>query len=1456
MGDGEEIPIRITNVELAKIVKEQMAESRAIREENRAMKRELDKLKGQVRRGGQEESEGEEEEQDPASQANIPEDQRAMLAALERVGVKDRNDIPLFYGKLEPEECMDWIEALENYFECEVVLPSQRVKLAKSKLKGPALSWWNFLQNERLEEGKEVISTWTRMKAELKKQFVPDDYEVTLHKKLQNLKQKDLDVSTYTQEFHNLTLKAKMFETEKQKLARYINGLKYSIQDELTLVSVESVHKCFQLALKIEEKQKRRGEQSKGRGTSFRGRGRFHGRGTFSKFQGESSNQRADNDAGGRGTFRGRGSNNGRGRSRGRGPNVFTGRCFSCNQVGHQSFRCPQKNDSSNQGDRRVQLIQEEDCQSHSSYHTALSKHADPVQGETLMFNRSLLVPLNKEPAQRKSLFRTTCKAKGKVCKVIVDSGSTENLVSLEMVTKLNLKRLPHPTPYKVSWLNKEQQTIVNEQCLVEFEIGRPWQYDTNAQHDGKTNVFNITKDGENFIMTPLPDVVNNSILQSSVMVVKEKEFLEGLKEENSPCFAVVIRPKETNCEGRELNLETKESTCPKVVCDLLNKYDGIIADSAHELLPPKRSISHCIDLIPGATLPNKAAYKLTPEQNAEVARQIQGLLEKGYIRKSISPCAVPAVLAPKKEGTWRLCTDSRAINKITIRYRFPMPRIEDLMDCLGGAKYFSKIDLKSGYHQIRIQEGDEWKTAFKTNEGLFEWIVMPFGLSNAPSTFMCLMNEVLKPFLHQFVVVYLDDILIFSGSKEEHLQHLDQVLRKLHEEGLRINLEKCSFLQEELVFLGFVISTGSLKMDPSKVEAILNWPAPTTATEVKSFHGLCSFYRKFIRNFSGICAPLMDTIKGGRKCVFQWTKEANESFELLKRKISEQPVLVLPDFYKVFVVECDASNKAIGGVLSQDGRPVAFFSEKLNEAKQKYSTYDHELYAMVQSLRKWRHYLLPKEFIVFTDNHALSFLNRQEKLNHRHVKWMEFLQAYTFSIKHKKGVTNKVADALSRRTLAIQSMQLESAGLEAMASMYATDEDFKEIYQVCLDMTARYHTDFSDYLIQNGLLFKGHSSNASLYTPLPIPSKPWDSVSMDFVLGLPKTKSGYDSIFVVVDRFSKMAHFIPCKTTHDASHVAGLFFKEVVRLHGLPLSIISDRDPKFLGHFWRTLWKKLGTNVCLSSAYHPQSDGQTKVINRSLGNLLRCLTQEHGASWDSILTQAEFSYNDSVNRSTGKTPFQIVYGVHPRGILELRDVTCLEKPSALADDFVNIMKDIQDQVKDKLQHSNFKYKTHADKRRKDVTFNVGDLVMVHLRKERLPKGHHTKLVAKKIGPFKILKKCGSNAYHVDLPADIHLSPIFNVADLYAYKGAVPLDLNAGVTDSIVDAQLPALPRVPPLEIDHILDTRVARKTRRHTYYEHLVQWKSRPVEDASWLSTDAIEKLGFSVPAVPTQGT
>jgi hypothetical protein len=394
--------------------------------------------------------------------------------------------------------------------------------------------------------------------------------------------------------------------------------------------------------------------------------------------------------------------------------------------------------------------------------------------------------------------------------------------------------------------------------------------------------------------------------------------------------------------------------------------------------------------------------------------------LDKGLVRESLSPCVVPTVLSPKKDGGWRMCTDSRVINKITIRYRFPLPRMDDLMDCLSGANYFSKIDLNSRYHQICMREGDEWKTAFNTNKGLYEWLVMPFGLTNAPSTFMRLMNEVLREFIEKFVVVYLDDILIFSKTKAEHLKHLAIVMRKLQQEKLLINMKKSSFMKTELIYLGFVISVNELNMDPSKVEVIKNWPSPRNVFEVRSFHGLAIFYRKFIRNFSGNSAAMMDMVKKRHKS-FHWTAEAEKSFNMLKRKITEQPVLVLPDFKKAFQVKCDASGYAVGVVLSQEDRPVAYFSEKLDEAKLKYSTYDKEFYAIIQALKKWRHYLIPKEFVLYSDNHALHFVSQQEKLNQKHAKWVEYMKNFMFVIKHISGTANKVADALSRKCLLLQ---------------------------------------------------------------------------------------------------------------------------------------------------------------------------------------------------------------------------------------------------------------------------------------------------------------------------------------------------------------------------------------------------------------------------------------------------
>jgi hypothetical protein len=305
----------------------------------------------------------------------------------------------------------------------------------------------------------------------------------------------------------------------------------------------------------------------------------------------------------------------------------------------------------------------------------------------------------------------------------------------------------------------------------------------------------------------------------------------------------------------------------------------------------------------------------------------------------------------------------------------------------------------------------------------------------------------VLKYFIGKFVIIYLDDILVFSKTEEEHLRHLTLVMKRLQWEKMLRNLNKCSFIKTKIIYLGFVISLNELKMDPEKVKEIREWSSPMSIFEVRSFHGLASFYRKFIRNFSEIGAQMMDTVKKRHKS-FKWIEEVEKSFNILKEKIVEQLILVLLNFRKAFQVRCDASGVAIGAVLNQDNSHVVYFSEKLNDAKRKYSTYDKYLYAIIQSLKKWRRYLVLKEFFLYSDNRALQFITRKEKLNQRHVKWIEFMQNFTFIIKHIYGNANKSFDALRRICLIMYEFQVKTLGFDHLKEMYHDDPDFKESYE------------------------------------------------------------------------------------------------------------------------------------------------------------------------------------------------------------------------------------------------------------------------------------------------------------------------------------------------------------------------------------------------------------------------
>jgi transposase InsO family protein len=841
--------------------------------------------------------------------------------------------------------------------------------------------------------------------------------------------------------------------------------------------------------------------------------------------------------------------------------------------------------------------------------------------------------------------------------------------------------------------------------------------------------------------------------------------------------------------------------------------------------LPPDHHVGHTIPLLPGSVPPFRKTYRLSPAELAEVRAQVADLLAKGWIRPSQSPYGAPILFVGKKDGTLRMCIDYRALNALTVKNRYPLPRIEDLFDKLAGASVFSSIDLQSGYHQIRIAPEDVPKTAFTTPIGHYEYLVLCFGLTNAPATFQSLMNRLFAPHLGKFVVVYLDDILVFSATPEEHVKHLRIVLETLRANNLYAKQSKCDFNRASVKFLGHVVAHDGVRVDPNKVSVVQNWACPKNVAELRSFLGLANYFRRFIQGFSTQVAVLHGLTKQGAPWV--WTPACQAAFEGVKHALSSAPVLRLPDFTKPFELVADASLSGIGAVLLQEDRPIAYYSRKFIPAERNYITTEQELLAVHEALKEWRCYLEGSETTLVTDHNPNTYLNTQPLLSRRQARWMEFLARFHYNWQYRPGRIN-VADPISRGPhLTAASLVITDddplppdAPLDvALCWGYASDKWYSDPantkdllrqnglwfrqnaygYAKCVPavrsvirrvLKAHHDTAWAGHpgrdrmedLVKRAYWWPGMSADIRRYvescdlcqrskpragpTPgtlqsLPIPAGPWESVTMDFITGLPRTASGHDAICVFVDRATKMTHFAACRKSITAEQTGALFLQNVVRLHGEPNEVISDRGPQFASEFFQGYLKALGTDSLLSSAYRPQTDGQTERMNRVLEEMLRSFTAPSTANWDKLLPMAEFAVNNAVNRSTGSSPFFLNYGRHP-GTPFNKGLPNRYSMHSAAKGATDDLREALLRAKSAMDTAQQRQAAYYDRNKVDLQLSPGQLVL--LSTKNLRSGPFQKLQPRWIGPFRVDKHIGKNAVKLDLPPSLPIHDVLHVS--------------------------------------------------------------------------------------------
>ncbi|KAJ9547046.1 hypothetical protein OSB04_019589 [Centaurea solstitialis] len=1053
---------------------------------------------------------------------------------------------------------------MESVLHISKCLERNKVEYAACLLQGRALTWWNTQVQVRGRDATGQI-TWEDFKKMLKEEFCPRSELQKLEAELWRHEMRGNDITTYTTRFHELAkLVPHLVTPEQNRVDRYVWGLSPEIRGNVTAADPKNLQEAVNLANRLTNNAIRSGtfasDKAKGK--------RKMEETTKPQFRGKSGKDRKVTRSYGMQTQVAE-KEKGMSQRCGKCGNLHAGRCVVCSRCGRGGHT---------DKDCRKRACFE--CGSFNHYRNACPKlnlrpyanQAQPAnpgnqgnQGNRGGLARGRAFVIGTEEArQNPDVVTGTFLLNNYPATVLFDSGADMSFVSLEFRPKINKKSQNLKEDHVIEYSNGElvKASKVIRKCtlglagkdfsidLIPIKIG---SFDIIVGMDWMSKHRATICCAEKIVALPLPDggllEMYGDRPKRDIKIVSFMKMRGHLRKE---CIAFMAHVIDTKAKEKRIQDIPVVREFPEVFPEELPG------------LPPQRQVEFHIDLVPGAGPIAKSPYRLAPSEMQELSNQLQELLDKGFIRPSSSPWGAPVLFVKKKDGSFRMCIDYRELNKITIKNRYPLPRIDDLFDQLQGATYFSKIDLRSGYHQMRVREEDIAKTAFRTRYGHYEFLVMPFGLTNAPAVFMDLMNRVCRPYLDKFVIVFIDDILIYSRSKEDHEHHLRLILELLKAEQLYAKFSKCEFWIREVHFLGHVVNRDGIHVDPAKIEAIKKWEA-----------------RKHRRKFDNflVWQPLTALTQKDKK--FIWGEKQEEAFQVLKHKLCNAPILALPEGTDNFVVYCDASHQGLGCVLMQNEKVIAYASRQLKVHEKNYTTHDLELGAVVFALKIWRHYLYGTKCTIFTDHKSLQHILDQKMLNMRQRRWVELLSDYDCEIKYHPGKANVVADALSRKErvkpirsramgLVVQT-SLKSKIVEAQKealkadnlnkeTLHGIEKEFEEkedgvcyfkgrIWIPRVEQLRKMIMDEahqSKYSIHPGSdkMYKGlkehywwpgmkrdiaiyvskcltcakvkaeHQKPSGLLQQPEIPEWKWEQISMDFVTKLPKTKKGHDTIW------------------------------------------------------------------------------------------------------------------------------------------------------------------------------------------------------------------------------------------------------------------------------------------------------------------------------------------------------